>query len=153
MSTGGSGYVTQSGTSFATAIVSGVAALVRSRFSALSGPDVVHRLEATAIPLTGARDETLGAGLVDPFAALTAQLPGTGVAARPGSVAVLPLAAAGSTLPTAALGWGAGLTLLALLAGLGGLAWRRAARRKWAPGPVPEPATASRPHPADLEMS
>src|SRR5262249_41831227 len=42
-----------SGTSFAAPFVSGVAALVRSRFPRLSGPAVVHRIEATANGGTG----------------------------------------------------------------------------------------------------
>ena len=41
LSAGGDGFVSVSGTSFATAVASGVAALVRARFPGLTGPQVV----------------------------------------------------------------------------------------------------------------
>jgi type VII secretion-associated serine protease mycosin len=135
---GGSGYLTQSGTSFATAIVSGVAALVRARFPGLSGPAVVQRLTSTAVPVAGKRDDKVGAGIVDPFAALTAPVvSATSTSDRPGSVAVLPRPAEdegfGPVLRTA-LAWAGGLTLAGLLALIGGISFRRAAHRRWRPG-------------------
>src|SRR5690606_19313255 len=45
---GRSGYSIGTGTSNATAIIAGAAALVRSRFPELSAAEVVHRLTATA---------------------------------------------------------------------------------------------------------
>lgn len=64
-------------TGYAAAYVSGVAALVRSRFPDLSAAEVIRRLTLTAH--NGARDPSnlLGAGTVDPVAALTWQLPAT----------------------------------------------------------------------------
>ncbi|MCV7194256.1 type VII secretion-associated serine protease mycosin [Mycolicibacterium brumae] len=64
-----------SGTSYATAYVSGIAALVRSRFPDLNAKQVIERLTATAH--NGARDPSnlVGAGTVDPVAALTWELP------------------------------------------------------------------------------
>ncbi|NUS45268.1 MAG: type VII secretion-associated serine protease mycosin [Mycobacteriaceae bacterium] len=63
------------GTSFATAFVSGLAALVRARFPALTAQQVMDRITRTAhSPGTG-RDDQVGHGLVDPVAALTAELP------------------------------------------------------------------------------
>ncbi|MCI4676648.1 type VII secretion-associated serine protease mycosin [Candidatus Mycolicibacterium alkanivorans] len=59
------------GTGYATAYVSGVAALVRSRFPDLLAAQVIQRLQATAH--NGPRDPSnlVGAGTVDPVAALT----------------------------------------------------------------------------------
>ena len=71
-------WVALSGTAYAAAYVSGVAALVRSRFPDLTAAQVIHRLQATAH--NGARDPSnlVGAGTVDPVAALTWELPGPG---------------------------------------------------------------------------
>ncbi len=62
------------GTSFAAAYVSGVAALVRSRFPELTAAQVVERLTATAHNGARAPSDLVGAGTVDPVAALTWQL-------------------------------------------------------------------------------
>ncbi|GIJ34141.1 type VII secretion-associated serine protease mycosin [Micromonospora sediminimaris] len=72
------GYWRVQGTSFAAPLVAATAALVRSRYPQMSAADVVNRLLATArdIGPTG-RDERFGYGLVDPVAALTAQVPPT----------------------------------------------------------------------------
>lgn len=63
------------GTSYAAAYVSGVAALVRSRFPDLSAAQVIQRLQTSAS--SGPRDPSnvVGAGTVDPVAALTWELP------------------------------------------------------------------------------
>jgi type VII secretion-associated serine protease mycosin len=64
------------GTSAATAIVAGVAALVRAKYPALSAAEVVHRLTATATDKgPPGRDDEYGYGIVDPVAALTADVP------------------------------------------------------------------------------
>ncbi|MGC5050382.1 type VII secretion-associated serine protease mycosin [Micromonospora sp. DT48] len=70
------GYWRVQGTSFAAPLVAATAALVRSRYPEMSAGDVVNRLLATAkdIGPTG-RDERFGYGLVDPVAALTAEVP------------------------------------------------------------------------------
>jgi type VII secretion-associated serine protease mycosin len=62
----------QSGTSFAAAFVSGVAALVRAAHPKLTAAQVVARIEATARGSTG---PGTGRGLVDPVRAVTAVLP------------------------------------------------------------------------------
>ncbi|MEE6166368.1 MULTISPECIES: type VII secretion-associated serine protease mycosin [unclassified Mycolicibacterium] len=73
-----------SGTSYASAYVSGVAALVRSRYPGLTARQVVHRLTATAHGAARSPSNLTGAGGVDPVAALTwdvADLPAEGPAA------------------------------------------------------------------------
>jgi len=70
-STGRNGqYRRASGTSSATAIVSGAVALIRSRYPDLSAKEVVHRLTSTAVD-KGApgRDEEYGYGVLDIVAA------------------------------------------------------------------------------------
>ena len=67
-----------SGTSFATAIVSGVAALVRAKYPQLSALKVIDRLERTARAPARGVDNQIGHGLVDPVAALTWDVPDTG---------------------------------------------------------------------------
>jgi type VII secretion-associated serine protease mycosin len=71
-----SGYRRGTGTSDATAIVAGVAALIRSAYPQLSAADVVNRMTATADD-RGApgRDDEYGYGIVNPVAALTADIP------------------------------------------------------------------------------
>jgi membrane-anchored mycosin MYCP len=64
-----------SGTSYATAYVSGVAALVRSRYPQLTADQVVRRLTATAHRGARSPSSVVGAGSVDPVAALTWELP------------------------------------------------------------------------------
>ncbi|MFI9504257.1 type VII secretion-associated serine protease mycosin [Nocardia sp. NPDC052566] len=63
------------GTSFASAFVAGVAALVRARFPGLTAGQVMDRIIRTAHAPGPGRDDRIGAGMVDPVAALTAQLP------------------------------------------------------------------------------
>ena len=63
------------GTSYAAAYVSGTAALVRSRFPALTATEVRCRLIQTAHAGPRGVDNATGYGLVDPVAALTYDLP------------------------------------------------------------------------------
>lgn len=63
------------GTSFASAYVAGAAALVRSKFPDLSARQVVNRLVASAHNGARAPSNTVGAGVVDPVAALTWDIP------------------------------------------------------------------------------
>jgi membrane-anchored mycosin MYCP len=72
----GGGFVSVKGTSFATAVVSGVAALVRARYPRMPAREVEARIEGTAISPTGGRDDRFGAGIVDPYLALTAETTG-----------------------------------------------------------------------------
>jgi membrane-anchored mycosin MYCP len=132
------GYEAYNGTSFATAFVSGVAALVRSRYPTLSGPEVVRRIEETADGNTG---PGTGNGLVNPLQAVTAilapavaQSPLPTPRPRPVSVerAPLPNLAARTTaleVVTGALG-------LAALVAIGAVVIREGRRRRWRAGGV-----------------
>lgn len=75
-SPGETGYSVGDGTSGAAAIVSGVAALVRSAHPELDAANVVNRIVATArdAGATG-RDPEFGFGIIDPLAAVTADVP------------------------------------------------------------------------------
>ena len=70
------GYALTTGTSSSAAIVSGVVALVRSRFPDLDAANVINRLIVTAEDRGPAgRDDMYGFGVVDPVAALTESVP------------------------------------------------------------------------------
>jgi len=66
------------GTSYAAARVSGVAALVRSRFPQLSAAQVIDRITRTAQNAARSPSNLVGAGVVDPVAALTWEVPAAG---------------------------------------------------------------------------
>lgn len=66
------------GTSYAAAYVSGAAALVRSRYPELNAEQVVRRITATAHNGARAPSNVVGAGTLDPVAALTWDLPAIG---------------------------------------------------------------------------
>jgi membrane-anchored mycosin MYCP len=72
----------QSGTSFASAFVAGIVALVRSAHPGLSPAQVVTRIETTA---HGPAGPGTGYGLVDPVRAVTAVLPAESGAASTGA--------------------------------------------------------------------
>lgn len=67
------------GTSFAAAYVSGVAALVRAKYPALTARQVISRIVETAHNPAGGSDNQVGYGLVDPIAALTFAAPADGL--------------------------------------------------------------------------
>lgn len=67
-----------SGTSYAAGYVSGVAALVRSRYPELTAAQVVQRITATAHNGARAPSNVVGAGTLDPIAALTWDVPNAG---------------------------------------------------------------------------
>ncbi|MFC5749365.1 type VII secretion-associated serine protease mycosin [Actinomadura rugatobispora] len=72
------GYIEKDlrGTSLATALVSGVVALVRSRYPQMPAREVLRRITATAEDVKPkGRDTKTGFGAVRPYEALTAQLP------------------------------------------------------------------------------
>ncbi len=70
------GYQKGTGTSDATAIIAGAAALVRSKYPDLSATEVIHRLTATADDKgPPGRDDQYGFGVVNLVKALTADVP------------------------------------------------------------------------------
>lgn len=115
-----------SGTSYAAPVVSGVAALVRSRFPELTARQVMQRLESTARPVsTGWTPET-GHGVVDPAAALSAETPPAPVPLpAPRSIAAPtpppPASSNGRAAATAVAGTGLCVVLLTGTAVLGRL--------------------------------
>jgi type VII secretion-associated serine protease mycosin len=123
---GRTGYKTGVGTSDATAIVAGAAALVRSKYPDLPASEVVHRLTATADDKgPPGRDNDYGYGIVNLVKALTADVPPLQT-----STPNPPAGTSATAQPPAESGapWGlivGGLVLLLLLAGAGGfVAWR-----------------------------
>jgi type VII secretion-associated serine protease mycosin len=95
---GHNGYQSGTGTSDATAIIAGAAALVRSKYPALSAADVTRQLTATADD-KGApgRDDEYGYGVINPVRALTAELPPTASSAA--TAAVSPPTPTGQAAP------------------------------------------------------
>jgi membrane-anchored mycosin MYCP len=130
------GYEAYNGTSFATAFVSGVVALVRSRYPRMSGPAVVKRIEETADGNTG---PGTGDGLVNPLLAVTAilapavaQSPGPTPRPRPVSVERAPLPDLAAR--TTALQVVAGALGLTALVAIGAVVIREGRRRHWRAG-------------------
>lgn len=72
---GDDGLVPLGGTSFAAAYVSGLAALLRQKFPDLSAAQIMTRITATARHPGGGVDNYVGAGIIDPVAALTWDVP------------------------------------------------------------------------------
>ncbi|TCO43708.1 type VII secretion-associated serine protease mycosin [Kribbella antiqua] len=72
------GHQYVSGTSFATPFVSATAALVRAAWPKLTAAQVIQRLRATATPARGGSGSPeYGAGIVDPYRAVTEGLAGS----------------------------------------------------------------------------
>lgn len=109
--------------SYAAAYVAGVAALVRSRFPGLNAADVMHRLTATAHGAARAPSNLVGAGVVDPVAALTWDLPSTGAQPKTVAVELPPVPPAKDTTARTIAFTGAGVLAVAALVAL--LAYRR----------------------------
>ena len=87
------GYWRVQGTSFGAPLVSATAALIRSRWPSLSADEVVNRLLQTATDLGPAgRDDQYGYGLVNPVAALTAEVPPLSETSPTSSAATAPAA-------------------------------------------------------------
>jgi type VII secretion-associated serine protease mycosin len=73
---GHTGYANGVGTSAATAIIAGAAALVRAKYPNLSAAEVIHRLTATADDKgPPGRDNEYGYGVINLVKALTADVP------------------------------------------------------------------------------
>ena len=72
---GQDGPIPINGTSFAAAYVSGLAALLKQRFPDLTPAQIINRITATARHPGGGVDNYVGAGVIDPVAALTWDVP------------------------------------------------------------------------------
>jgi membrane-anchored mycosin MYCP len=121
------------GTSFATAFVSGVAALVRASYPDLSAAQVVARIAATADGTAGAGT---GYGMVNPVQAVTAVLPddragSTAVARRVPVARAAPSDPRARTVALAIMGAALGLGLFVIAAII---VIPAASRRRWRPG-------------------
>ncbi|OBC01185.1 type VII secretion-associated serine protease mycosin [Mycobacterium sp. 852013-50091_SCH5140682] len=77
------------GTSFSVAYVSGLAALLKQRFPDLTAAQIINRITATARHPGGGMDNYVGAGVIDPVAALTWEVP-SGPAKAPMRVKEVP---------------------------------------------------------------
>jgi membrane-anchored mycosin MYCP len=129
------------GTSFASPYVAGVAALVRERFPELKARQVMDRIKATAQHPgnPSGRDHKVGYGMINPVAALTAELPSERPGAKPATPEQLitnlgPLNPPSSTPMIVALsGTGAGVGLLLLTLFIVHTVNRNRARRLPAP--------------------
>ncbi|WP_328478731.1 S8 family serine peptidase [Actinoplanes sp. NBC_00393] len=136
------GYRDTDGTSAATAIVSGAAALVRSRFPELSAQEVIHRLTATATDIgPPGRDDECGFGVLNIVKALTAYVPPVDSTTGPGadpSGAAVPSGSASSAHPPGAETGGSALLAVtgggAAIVAIGTLLAFAAARRRRRPG-------------------
>ena len=136
------GHAYASGTSYAAPFVSATAALVRAAWPELSAPEVAQRLLATASPARGDR-HAYGAGVVNPYRAVTDGLDLSDPAALPAYTPVPPDEAA---LAEAAWHERAGsVAVLAAVAILGAIVLAgvvavtvpRGRRRRWRPTMAP----------------
>lgn len=122
------------GTSFAAPLVSATVALVRARFPQLSAQQVIARIEATAHAPAEGWNPFVGHGVVDPTAAVTADLPDDGVAEQVFASAQLPdpepPPSPDGRPRTVALAATAGIVSLVILGVLASLPLRRRASRR-----------------------
>jgi type VII secretion-associated serine protease mycosin len=138
------------GTSFASAFVSGEAALVRAAYPRLTAAQVVHRIIATAAGRTGAHT---GAGMINPVQAVTAVLPAQPAASPlPRQVRVPRPRALNSLTRTVALSVTGGALVTAALVAIAAIVVPQGRRRHWRPGPLPQAPLAS-PAPASAVTS
>jgi type VII secretion-associated serine protease mycosin len=134
------GHAYRDGTSFAAPFVAGTAALVRAAWPRLTAPEVVERIMATAAPARGGRGSPeYGAGVVDPYRAVTeglAALPPLALPAVP-PVRPDPQAVAEAAHRDAARAAARRVLVVVALAGVLAAvlrwAWSRGRRRGWRP--------------------
>lgn len=150
----GHGWVTISGTGPSAAFVAGTAALVRGALPNLSAAQVTARLTATASPATDASGGHVGYGVVNPYRAVTAHVPGASPSPVRATALAVPRRSGGDGQDTdLALLFGAvGVALAGLLAA-GALLVPRAHRGRWRiriAAPPPEPDETTPPGPISL---
>lgn len=142
------GYRTDQGTSFATPYVAGVAALVRAAHPDLTYRQVINRLETTADPLP---DNTLGAGIVNPYQAVSAVLANENATGEQTPTAPPPIAQVAVPVPPdnhvrdlALILGGSGLALTIIVL-YGGYVIPRGRKRRWRPERRPLPTDPTTP--------
>ena len=122
-----------SGTSFSTAIVSGVAALVRAKYPQLSSHQIINRLIHTARAPARGVDNQVGYGVIDPVAALTWDVPDGSVlpkdSASPLKLPPVPAPRNMTPVWVAAAGLGGALLLAGLVFG-GAVLMRKTGRQE-----------------------
>ncbi len=122
-----------SGTSYAAPVVSGLVALVRARFPALTARQVMQRIESTAHHPPAGRDPLVGNGTVDALAAVSTDWSPPARAAGPAPTPVTAPVPARSPAPharNAALRGAAGCLLALVVALTIGAAARRSRRTR-----------------------
>lgn len=128
------------GTSYASAFVAGTAALILAVHPDLTPDQLIHRIEATADrPTTGyLPDPRIGWGVVNPYRAVTAELPNEPAASAPTTpqAMTLPVASAKRSDPVkrGAVLAVIGAAVLALAVPGAAAALRNGRRRGWKPG-------------------
>lgn len=111
------GLVPIAGTSYAAAYVSGLAALLRSRFPQMTAREVATRIITTAHAPARGVDNVVGRGLIDPVAALTYEIPVKGAPAVTVQAAELSLPAPPPP-PDSKPKWTAAITMGVVAAGV-----------------------------------
>lgn len=127
------GLTPLAGSSFAAAYVSGVAALIRSRYPSLNREEVIDRLVGTAHSPARGVDNTVGYGMVDPVAALLnagqSTPPQREDAAGPRTFAMPPASPEPSRTPQNVALIGSGVLIGIAVLGVGAVASRRSTKR------------------------
>jgi membrane-anchored mycosin MYCP len=125
-----------SGTSYAAGYVSGVAALIRSKYPELTATQVVRRITATAHNGARAPSNVVGAGNLDPVAGLTWELPAK---SEPGVAPVKPVTVPPAPAPKdtrpRTFAFAGAAALAVLVAATAGIVATTAARRRREPTP------------------
>lgn len=116
------------GTSFAAPFVSGVVALVRSRFPELTAAQVIELIKRTAHTPGAGPNEATGYGIVDPIAALTYRVPAAGQVPNPESAR--PIAGRPRVDPASQRARIIVLSVTAGAVGLAGVAWALSVARR-----------------------
>ncbi|HSV66254.1 MAG TPA: type VII secretion-associated serine protease mycosin [Mycobacteriales bacterium] len=137
--------IPSTGTSFAAPFVSGLAALLRSRFPGMSAAEVKRRIVLTADhPSTDLPSPQFGYGVINPTAALTMVLPPADAPTPAPPQAGPPLApppVPDTHTRIIALAIAGGGTLLALVVVAAAVIIPRGRRRRWQPGQRLDPAS------------
>jgi membrane-anchored mycosin MYCP len=135
LSTYPGGFALDSGTSFATAFVSGEAALLRAAYPHWSATKVVARIIATADGHFGDRS---GAGMINPVQAVTGlePPPSTSASASPKAVSIPSVPHGNATTRIVAVSVTGGAIALAVLVVIVAMTVPHGRQRRWRPGRV-----------------